>query len=68
MQTQRTYSTGDLARPAPSNPEAEQDVIAAVVRDNDVYRLVSEILKPEHFYDITHRRMPSGISQRSPSW
>ena len=61
MHTQRTYSTGELARPAPSNPEAEQDVIAAVVRDNEVYRLVSEILKPEHFYDITHRRMWSAI-------
>jgi replicative DNA helicase len=50
-------SLGDFPRQPPSNTEAEQLLIAAVVNDNDVLSAVGEIIHPDHFYEPLHRRL-----------
>lgn len=50
-------SLGDIPRRPPSNIEAEQLLISAVVSDNDVLAAVSEIIHPDHFFEPLHRRL-----------
>ena len=40
-----------------ANIEAEQQLLGAILTDNAVYHLVSEILTGEHFADPVHRRI-----------
>ncbi len=41
----------------PHSPEAEQQLLGAVLTNNDIYDRVISIVKPEHFYDPVHQRI-----------
>jgi len=42
---------------APHSIEAEQQVLGAILNNNDVFDRVAEIIQPDHFYDPVHRRI-----------
>ena len=54
-------------RPLPSEPpvqevmphsiEAEQQILGAILTNNDIFDRVSAIIGPEHFYDQVHARI-----------
>jgi AAA domain/DnaB-like helicase N terminal domain len=44
-------------RALPSNIELEQALLGALLLDNVSYRKVSDLLRPEHFFDPLHRRL-----------
>ena len=41
----------------PHSVEAEQQLLGAILTNNDVYDRVASIIKPEHFYDPVHQRI-----------
>jgi len=41
----------------PHNIEAEQQLLGAILTNNDVYDRVSSIVKPEHFFEPLHARI-----------
>jgi len=41
----------------PHNIEAEQQLLGAILTNNDVFDRIASIVKPEHFYDPVHRRI-----------
>ncbi|MEP3331229.1 replicative DNA helicase [Sedimentitalea sp.] len=41
----------------PHSVEAEQQLLGAILTNNDVYDRVASIIKPEHFYDPVHARI-----------
>lgn len=41
----------------PHSIEAEQQLLGAILVNNDVYDRVANIIRPEHFYDPVHRRI-----------
>ncbi|MDD9716376.1 replicative DNA helicase [Dinoroseobacter sp. PD6] len=41
----------------PQNIEAEQQLLGAILTNNDVFDRVSMIIQPEHFFDPVHRRI-----------
>ena len=51
-------------RRPPSNVEAEQHVLAAVVNDNERFHVLGGILKDEHFFDVVHRHLWRNIKQK----
>lgn len=40
----------------PHNIEAEQQLLGAILTNNDVYDRVSSLVKAEHFFDPVHQR------------
>ncbi len=48
----------------PSNPQAEQALLGALLANNKAYERVSEFLAPEHFSDIVHERVFRAIQRR----
>ncbi|OCW57743.1 replicative DNA helicase [Hoeflea olei] len=46
-----------LLREAPSNIEAEQALLGAILVNNDAFYRVSDFLKPTHFMEPLHRRI-----------
>ena len=46
-----------LFREAPSNIEAEQALLGAILVNNDAFYRVSDFLKPTHFMEPLHRRI-----------
>ncbi|KAA0970202.1 replicative DNA helicase [Aureimonas fodinaquatilis] len=48
---------GQLYREAPSNIEAEQALLGAILVNNDAYYIVHDFLKPEHFHEPLHREI-----------
>jgi len=53
---ERTNFSQDIDQ-LPRNIEAEQALLGALLRDNEVYHQVSDWLKTGHFYDPLHRRI-----------
>ncbi len=49
-----TLDASTPPRPPPSNIEAEQGVLGAILLNNRAYDNVARILKPEHFHDAAH--------------
>ncbi|MFU8898644.1 replicative DNA helicase [Roseinatronobacter thiooxidans] len=45
------------ANPMPHNIEAEQQLLGAILVNNDVYDRISSLVKPEHFHDPVHQRI-----------
>lgn len=43
--------------PLPNNIEAEQQLLGAILTNNDVYDRIASLVKPEHFYDPVHQRI-----------
>ncbi len=60
----------DLGRMPPSSKEAELSIVGAILIDNDAMVLVSEFLRPEHFYDDKYARVYEAMmdlyEKRSP--
>ncbi|MEM6439720.1 MAG: replicative DNA helicase [Pseudomonadota bacterium] len=48
----------------PSNVEAEQALLGAILVNNEVWDRVSGFLKPEHFYDPVHARIYETAGRR----
>ncbi|WP_349367859.1 replicative DNA helicase [Salinarimonas sp.] len=53
----RLEETDREYRLAPSNVEAEQALIGAILVNNEAYYRVSDFLAPEHFHEDLHRRI-----------
>jgi replicative DNA helicase len=51
-------------RVPPSNTQAEQALLGALLANNKAYERVSEFLAPEHFVDPIHGRIYQAISRR----
>ena len=47
----------DQAEALPHNIEAEQQILGAILTNNDVYDRISSVVKAEHFYDPVHSRI-----------
>ena len=41
----------------PHNVEAEQQLLGAILTNNDTYDRIAQIINPEHFFDPVHRRI-----------
>ncbi|KAF0170563.1 MAG: replicative DNA helicase [Rhodobacteraceae bacterium] len=41
----------------PHNIEAEQQLLGAILTNNDVYDRIASVVKPEHFFDPVHQRI-----------
>ncbi|MCQ8781363.1 replicative DNA helicase [Mangrovibrevibacter kandeliae] len=52
-----------LYREAPSNIEAEQALLGAMLVNNDAYYVVHDFLKPDHFFDPLHREIFAKTSE-----
>ena len=52
-----------LYREAPSNIEAEQALLGAILVNNDAYYVVHDFLKPDHFFEPLHREMFAKTSE-----
>ena len=50
-------------RQAPSNIEAEQALLGAILINNEAYYRVSDFLKPEHFFEPLHQRLYDLMSE-----
>nr|WP_255552246.1 replicative DNA helicase [Maritimibacter dapengensis] len=48
----------------PHNIEAEQQLLGAILTNNDVYERVSQIVKAEHFYEPVHSRIYGHAEKR----
>lgn len=55
---------GLVQRLPPSNLQAEQALLGALLANNKAYERVSEFLAPEHFADPIHGRIFASISRR----
>ncbi|KQT88388.1 replicative DNA helicase [Aurantimonas sp. Leaf443] len=52
-----------IYREAPSNIEAEQALLGAILVNNDAYYIVHDFLKPDHFFEPIHREIFSRTSE-----
>lgn len=50
-----------LERPLPNSPESERAILGAIMLDNSHLSRAIELLKPEDFYSMFHRRVFSGM-------
>ena len=41
----------------PHNIEAEQQLLGAILTNNDIYDRIASLVRPEHFYDPVHQRI-----------
>ncbi len=53
----------DYGRIQPQAPELEEAVLGALMLERDAYSLVSEILRPESFYEHRHQLIYSAITE-----
>ncbi|MDV4143953.1 MULTISPECIES: replicative DNA helicase [Shimia] len=51
-----TGENGD-GDPMPHSIEAEQQLLGAILTNNDIFDRIASIIKPEHFYDPVHARI-----------
>lgn len=64
MSERRKPIWGSDQRLPPSNLQAEQALLGAILANNKAYNRVAEFLKPEHFADTAHVRIFQSISDR----
>jgi replicative DNA helicase len=57
----QTVVVSDLGKLQPQAPEFEEAVLGALMLEKDAYSSVSEILKPDSFYDPKHARIYAAI-------
>ena len=48
----------------PANIEAEQQLLGAILTNNDVYDRIANLVKPEHFFDPVHQRIFERMAAR----
>ena len=65
MNTINSPLLGLSQRLPPSNVQAEQALLGALLANNSAYERVSEFLAPEHFADPIHGRIYQAISDGS---
>lgn len=53
-----------LDDPMPHSIEAEQQLLGAILTNNDIYDRIAAIIKPDHFYDPVHARIFEVASAR----
>ena len=53
----------DAAR-VPHNIEAEQQLLGAILTNNEVYDRIAQIIKPAHFYEPVHGRIYEEAARR----
>ncbi|GHT31529.1 replicative DNA helicase [Bacteroidia bacterium] len=58
---QKTVIVPDMGRLQPQARELEEAVLGALMLEKDAYSIVSEILKPECFYEKSHEMIYSAI-------
>ncbi len=51
----------------PHNIEAEQQLLGAILTNNEVYDRIAQIIKPEHFYEPVHGRIYEEATKRITS-
>ena len=49
--------SGPETEALPHNIEAEQQLLGAILTNNDVYDRIASLVKPEHFFDPVHQRI-----------
>lgn len=47
----------EQTQPAPHSVEAEQQLLGAILTNNDIYDRVASIIQPHHFYEPVHQRI-----------
>ncbi len=52
------------AESLPQNVEAEQQLLGAILTNNDVFDRIAALVKPEHFFDPVHQRIFERASAR----
>ncbi len=50
-----------IARTLPANVQAEQMLIGAILVNHDYYNIVSEFLRPNHFFEPIHQKIYNSI-------
>lgn len=50
-------ATNGAADALPHNIEAEQQLLGAILTNNDIYDRIASLVKPEHFFDPVHQRI-----------
>ncbi|MDO5605489.1 MAG: replicative DNA helicase [Paracoccus sp. (in: a-proteobacteria)] len=55
---------GQAGESAPFSIEAEQQLLGALLTNNDVFDRISQIIRPEHFYEPVHARIYEIASER----
>lgn len=63
--TSRTPSISDIGKTPPQAIELEEAVLGALMLEKDAYSIVSDILKPESFYEHTHELIYKAIQNLS---
>lgn len=58
------HLSGLAARMPPTNLEAEQALLGALLANNKAYERVSDFLRPEHFADAIHSLIYAAIARR----
>ena len=62
MKSKTPQPITDYGRIQPQAPELEEAVLGALMIEKDAYSLVSEILRPESFYEHRHLSIYNLIS------
>jgi len=52
-----TSGEDDAAETMPHNIEAEQQLLGAILTNNEIYDRIAQIVRPEHFYEPVHQRI-----------
>lgn len=60
----QTSGTDAASAEAPHSIEVEQQLLGALLNNNDVYDRVAAIIEPDHFYDPVHRRIYKVMAER----
>lgn len=60
---QAPIPANELGKLPPQSIELEEDVLGAIMIEKDAYIIVSEYLKPEHFYKPIHQKIYLAITQ-----
>lgn len=55
---------GDQVEVLPHNTEAEQQLLGAILTNNDVYDRITNLVKAEHFFDPVHQRIFEKMAAR----
>ena len=61
-QQSRAKKTDEYGHLQPQAPELEEAVLGALMIEKDAYSLVSEILRPESFYEYRHQLIYAAIT------
>lgn len=58
---EKTIMVADIGKLPPQAPELEEAVLGALMLEKDAFSIISDILKPESFYEETHQSIFGAI-------